>query len=94
MYVFFFQAENGIRGRVMCLEFRRVLFQSGMSPEQYIIDFRLKKARDFLLLTPYTISQIAYSTGFKDPGYFCRVFKKHLGISPKNFRTENPPHHL
>lgn len=63
--------------------------ETGLSPEQYITDFRLKKARDFLKLTPYTISQIAYSTGFKDVCYFCRVFKKHQGMSPKNFRNHS-----
>lgn len=44
------------------------------------------EARRNLVYTSMTISQVSYATGFSDPAYFTRFFKREAGVSPKEFR--------
>lgn len=60
-----------------------------LSPQQYLIEYRLMKAREMLTATSRSITEIAYSCGFKDSPSFCRMFKKRTGLSPGTFR-KNP----
>jgi len=34
------------------------------------------------------VLDVAYSIGYRDPSYFARVFKKLVGVSPKNYRQK------
>lgn len=43
-------------------------------------------AKDFLMQTNKTISEIAYSLGYQYPQYFSRAFKKFEGCSPNEYR--------
>ncbi|MEM6804325.1 MAG: helix-turn-helix transcriptional regulator [Bacteroidota bacterium] len=47
---------------------------------------RLKKAKELLLISDLSISEIAYETGHTDPSYFSKTFKSKYGLSPKEFR--------
>lgn len=49
---------------------------------------RIAIAKNELFLTDLPIKEIAYQTGFNDPLYFTRVFKKHCDISPTEFRKQ------
>lgn len=40
-----------------------------------------------LTYVPASIASIAYELGFQDPAYFSRLFKKRMGVTPKDFRT-------
>ena len=60
-----------------------------LSPQQYLIEYRLTKAREMLKNTSLSITEITFSCGFKDTSSFCRIFKKRTGISPGMFR-KNP----
>ena len=64
------------------------LFHSimGVTLKQYIIKKRLDLACGLLRSDREKIATIANSTGFKDVSYFSRVFKKHIGCSPGEFR--------
>lgn len=53
----------------------------------YIQRIRIEAARLALESTPLHISEIAFANGFDDAGYFARVFKKHCGESPLEFRA-------
>ena len=51
----------------------------------YIMDCRMKKAKELLLEQSPSIQHTASLCGFNDSGYFSKCFKKYYGISPKNF---------
>jgi len=57
----------------------------GMSPVEYIRVFRLQKAAQLLLGKKGSISEIAYETGFSDPGYFGKCFARHYGMSASDY---------
>lgn len=61
----------------------------GISPNQYHLDLRLEKARELLLSTNLTISEVAFKTGFSSIFYFSRLFTHKNGLSPKEFRSRN-----
>ncbi len=56
------------------------------TPIDYLLNLRLNKARDELLTTKKTISEISEGCGFSSPNYFSFIFKKKEGISPLGFR--------
>jgi len=56
---------------------------------QYLTNIRLKKAQEFLATTNKTIAEIAQAVGYKDANYFSRIFSKHLGMSPTQYRENN-----
>ena len=66
----------------------RVMFKAktGMTPTYYITTLRLRNACVLLKQTDLTIKEIAASVGFSDQLYFSRVFFKHFGMTPKDFR--------
>jgi len=59
------------------------------TPKQYITDVRLENARKLLLETQMHVSAIAHESGFPDPSYFSRTFKKQFGVLPTQFRLIN-----
>lgn len=56
------------------------------SPITDLINMRLKKARQLLLFTNYSISEIADLCGFDSIHYFSAIFKKDMGCSPLKYR--------
>ncbi len=71
-----------------------LLAASGTSFVQELNATRLERASE-LLSDPraggLSISDIAYRTGFLDPGYFTRLFRKRFGITPREWRAGNAP---
>ncbi|MEC0244189.1 AraC family transcriptional regulator [Paenibacillus dokdonensis] len=60
----------------------------GITPMRYIHERRLEQAQRMLGATDYSISEIAYRSGFKDVSYFSAAFKKKAGISPSEYRQD------
>jgi signal transduction histidine kinase/DNA-binding response OmpR family regulator/ligand-binding sensor domain-containing protein len=63
------------------------------SVQEFIFAIRLKRAAQLLKESGMTVTEIAYSVGFKDPSHFSKLFKKQFGVSPKGYihgETENP----
>ncbi len=57
----------------------------GMGPKDYLTDLRLQHACE-LLRQGGLVADVGAACGFRDPTYFCRVFRHGLGMSPGEFR--------
>ncbi len=53
---------------------------------EYIRKLRIEKAVDLLNTRRYSLSEIAYLTGFSDQSHFTRIFKKQTGLTPSVFK--------
>jgi len=60
--------------------------QMGITPMAYLNRFRLRQSRRLLVSSPLNISEIAATVGFSDSGYFSRVFRRDMGMSPSEYR--------
>ena len=60
--------------------------EMGISCMEYIINLRMKQAQKLLKTTNATVNEIARQVGYSDQGYFSRLFKQRLGISPSSVR--------
>ena len=58
----------------------------GQTPRQYLESVRLEKAKELLLTSDQSISEILTGIGFESPASFSHLFKRKFGLSPKNFR--------
>lgn len=70
--------------------FRR-LFAShlGTSPKQYIIDLRLKRAKQLLSEDVRSVREVSERCGFSNPYHFARLFKEHEGLTPTEYRRKH-----
>lgn len=55
---------------------------------RYLNRIRIEKAREALIKTSHTITEIAFETGFDDLSYFTRRFKEQENLSPRDFRKQ------
>jgi len=58
----------------------------GLSPKQYLIQYRMEQAKDFLSLG-YSVMTTALSVGYPDVYTFSKMFKRHFGCPPSHFRS-------
>ena len=59
---------------------------TGISPQNYLIDLRLKNASALMQRTDLSLKQIAAAVGYGDALYFSRLFKRRIGVSPSRYR--------
>ncbi|MGC6176765.1 helix-turn-helix domain-containing protein [Lacrimispora sp. 38-1] len=59
---------------------------AGMPPGRYLTDIRIRKAKELLESTDYSIGEIGGIIGYENPLYFSRIFKKTAGVSPAEYR--------
>lgn len=59
----------------------------GMPPLAYLNNIRMYKAMSLLAATEESIEKIAKEVGIPDASYFARMFKKHTGISPTEYKN-------
>ena len=65
--------------------FRAFTECEGLPPIEYLARFRITQAARLLRETAMNVTSVAYSVGFDDRLYFSRVFKKYMGVSPKEY---------
>ena len=58
----------------------------GISPHQFILSRRIDEAKELLRYSTMTVGEIAKSVGFEDASYFSRIFRKHTGHAPTDYR--------
>lgn len=63
----------------------------GLSPVDFIREIRIKRAVQLIDSGEYNFSQVAYMTGFNDPKYFGKCFKRRMGMTPSEYK-ENKLH--
>jgi signal transduction histidine kinase/DNA-binding response OmpR family regulator len=64
---------------------RKLRALTGLSPNDFIKDLRLKRASQMILQKADTITQIGYAVGFNDQSYFTKCFKKQFGVTPSDY---------
>ena len=60
---------------------------TGYSYREFLLLFRLEKAKEMLERSHLKVAEIAYGAGFQDPSYFSKAFRKQVGVSPRQYRA-------
>lgn len=63
--------------------------ETGETPNVYITKRKLEKAELLLVTTDMPIKNIADALGYEDSSYFNKLFKKHAGITPQQYRENH-----
>ena len=67
--------------------FKKLKSLTGFAPVDLVKEIRLNKATKLIETTDDSITEIAYSVGFRDAGYFGKCFRKKYGKTPKEYRA-------
>ena len=62
--------------------------EMGVTFTEYLTNLRMNKAKELLRTTQMRSSDVAYAVGYNDPHYFSYLFKKHTGVTPRDYRKE------
>jgi AraC-like DNA-binding protein len=54
----------------------------GITPKQLVIKERIQFAKNLLMNEKLSVKEVSYASGFSDPNYFIRTFKKQEGVTP------------
>lgn len=76
----------GINRKYLCTIFKNIL---GQTPIEYIIKTRMEKACHFLTNHDLSIAEVSTSVGYPDQFVFSKQFKKTIGQSPSNYRSNH-----
>lgn len=68
---------------------RKMKEMTGLSVTEFIRNIRLEQAARLLREQKLNITQVAYTVGFSNLGYFSTIFRKHFGASPRDFVANN-----
>jgi AraC-like DNA-binding protein len=69
--------------------FRRLKSLVRQAPAVYIKTIRLQRAKELLESADWTVSEIAFKTGFQTVSHFTKIFKKQYGVPPSVLRRTN-----
>jgi AraC-like DNA-binding protein len=61
---------------------------TGVTPGQYLIGLRIRKAKELLADPNKLIKEISYELNMDSPLYFCRLFKEKVGVTPVEYRNQ------
>lgn len=77
--------EIGIDRSYLTNIFKQIL---GLSPQEYLLQYRMNRACTLLQKTDWKISAIAHAVGYTDPLSFSKIFRKYKGKSPSSYREK------
>jgi AraC-like DNA-binding protein len=70
----------------LCRIFKR---QVGVGPNQYVVNYRIEVAKNYLRTTKYSIETISNKVGYQSVTHFQNIFKTKTGLSPGQYRNNN-----
>lgn len=68
--------------------------RTGLSPQEYLLRYRLNMACRLLLTTSQPIQEVARKIGYENPMTFSKMFKNAYGVSPSGYRLQGAPSDL
>ncbi len=77
----------GFNKSYLATSFKR---STGITVNEYIFKTRVYKACELIAYSDYPLTEVSSVTGFKNVQHFNRVFKKHIGIPPGEYRSATP----
>ena len=75
--------RSGLPERTFKRRFRQA---TGMAPLAYVHALRLEEAKHMLEATDIPVEAIAHEVGYEDAGYFCRLFRRQVTLTPAQYR--------
>ncbi len=79
-------AALDVSGYHLCHVFSR---ESDFSLFAYLMHLRMDKAKELLAAGRLNVSQVSRAVGYQDPNYFAKVFRKHVGLPPRDYARRN-----
>lgn len=58
----------------------------GVAPHRYLLERRIERARVLLATTTLSITDVGSQVGYDDPGYFSRIFRREVSLTPSRYR--------
>ncbi len=71
--------------------YRKIKGLTDMSPIDFMTSYRLRQAAEMIIDNERQLSDIAEQTGFSSYSYFSKSFKKHFGVTPKEYNMTHIP---
>ncbi|WP_167959102.1 response regulator [Anaerosporobacter faecicola] len=62
--------------------------ETGENFIEYVTNVRIEKAKELLIGTDYSMKEICCRIGYADPNYFSRAFKKNVGVTPTEYKSD------
>lgn len=62
---------------------------TGQTPAEYIISYRVERAKEMLLENHRNVLDISFECGFSSVSYFIKIFKKYTGTTPHKYLLNN-----
>ena len=63
--------------------------ENGQNFIEYLTGIRMEKAKELISTTEHSMKEICSMCGYSDLNYFSRSFKKNVGVTPTEYKTEN-----
>jgi len=63
--------------------------QMGITPIDYVTSVRIERAKELLVGTDQSCTEICFQAGYSNQSYFTRTFKSLVGMTPRQFRMQN-----
>ena len=92
------ELSNELLAKKLCISevYLRKLFLRHFqtTPKQYVLDMRIRKAKQLLTDTSLSVTAISEACGFSGVYHFCRIFKQKAGVTPTRFAKEHKVYHI
>jgi AraC-like DNA-binding protein len=69
--------------------YRKIKEITGFTPVDYLRNYRLTKAVELLQKRRFSISEVAFQTGFSSPAYFTKCFRDAFNMTPTEYLDKN-----